>query len=47
MDFDGSTDSWFATLSRKLEETMNLLSDLTFIECVSKAANTNQLFGKV
>lgn len=43
----GTASSHVAALSRKLEEAMNLLSDLTFIECVCKAANINQLFDKV
>lgn len=42
----GTTSSEFAALSRKLEEAMNLLSVLTLIEHVCKAANINQLFGK-
>lgn len=43
----GTTNSWLATPSRKMEEATCLLSYVIIIEHVCKAANVNQTFGKV
>lgn len=43
----GTTNSWLATPSRKMEEAIYLLSYVIIIEHVCKAANVHQMFGKV